>query len=247
MRAAARFFAVLAAVFSRPTAAFAFGRPIRIWLPHGITSTAPVIDKLFYTILAITGIAFVLVQATLLFFLIRYRRQPDRRAAYTHGNTLAEIVWTAIPALILVALAFYSQRVWALVKGTPPSPDLEIEIIGEQFAWNVRYAGADGRLDTDDDITTINQLHIPEHKTVLFHITSKDVIHSFFVPQFRMKQDAVPGLKSHMWVQAVESGNFEIACAELCGLGHYRMRGYLVVEPQEAFDAWLVQARAEQQ
>ena len=223
------------------------GSGVRIWLPEGITTTAPEIDQLFYLVLTITGIAFCLVQVTLVWFLVRYRRREGRRATYTHGNTAVEIIWTVIPTLILAFLAFHSQRVWAKVRGTPPPPDVEIEVTGEQFAWNIRYAGADGMLNSADDITTINQLHLPVQQTVLVHIKSKDVIHSFFVPQFRMKQDAVPGLTSRMWVSATKTGNFEIACAELCGLGHYRMRGFLVIETPEAFQSWLAQQFAEQQ
>ena len=223
------------------------GSGVRIWLPEGVTTTAPEIDRLFYLVLTVTGIAFCLVQVTLVWFLVRYRRREGRRATYTHGNTVVEIVWTVIPTLILVFLAFHSQRVWAKVRGTPPPPDVEIEVTGEQFAWNIRYAGADGALNSADDITTINQLHLPVHQTVLVHIKSKDVIHSFFVPQFRMKQDAVPGLTSRMWVSATKAGNFEIDCAELCGLGYYRMRGFLVIETPEAFQSWLEQQLAEQQ
>ncbi len=219
---------------------------MKIWLPESVTTTASAIDQLFYVVLAITGAVFILVQATLVYFLIRYRHRPGVVAGYTHGNTLVEIVWTVIPSIILVFLALSSQRVWARVRGTPPPPDLEVEITGEQFAWNFRYAGPDGRLNTDDDITTLNQLHLPIHETVLLHLKSKDVIHSFFVAQFRMKQDAVPGLTTRMWIEATAAGNFEIACAELCGLGHYRMRGFLTLEPREAFDAWLAQTAAEE-
>ena len=215
-----------------------------MWLPEAVTTTAPEIDRIFYLVLWITGVVFVLVQATLLAFLVRYRRRPGRAAGYTHGNTAVEIVWTIIPACILVVLSLHSQRVWARVRGTPPPPDLQVEITGEQFAWNVRYAGADGAFGSSDDITTINQLHLPVNRTVLIHIKSKDVIHSFFVPQFRMKQDAVPGITTRMWVSATKPGHFEIACAELCGLGHYRMRGFLVLEPEEAFQAWLASTAA---
>jgi cytochrome c oxidase subunit 2 len=140
-----------------------------------------------------------------------------------------------------------SQGVWSQVRGTPPPEDLAIEITAEQFAWNIRYPGGDGRLNTPDDILTINQLHLPVDQTVLIHLKSKDVIHSFFVPQFRVKQDAVPGLTGRLWVAATKTGNFEIACAELCGLGHYRMRGFLTIEPPAAFQLWLAQQLAQQQ
>jgi cytochrome c oxidase subunit 2 len=228
--------------------AWAFGGSgARIWLPESVTTTAPQIDRLFYLILWITGIAFILVQGTLVFFLLRYRAREGRRAGYTHGNGLVEIIWTAIPAFILIYLGVENQQVWSKVRGAPPPPDLEVEVTGEQFAWNFRYPGADRALHTDDDVTTINQLHIPVHQTVLFHLKSKDVIHSFFVPQFRMKQDAVPGMTQRLWVSTTKTGNFEVVCAELCGLGHYRMRGFLVVEPADAFQAWLIQTKAEQE
>jgi len=217
-----------------------------VWLPEAVTTTAPEIDRLFYIVLAITGTIFLLVQSTLLVFLVRYRQRPGRRAGYTHGHVVVEIVWTVIPALILIYLAAHSQQVWATVRGTPPPPDLEVEIVAEQFAWNIRYVGADGVLHSADDLTTINQLHLPVGQTVLLHLTSKDVIHSFFVPQFRVKQDAVPGLTGRLWLAATKTGQFEIACAELCGLGHYRMRGFLTIESPEAFHEWLATTQAAQ-
>ena len=233
-------------VLVAPARAWAFGSSVRLWLPDAVTTTAPEIDRLFYLVLWITGVAFVLVQATLVGFLVVYRGRPGRRAGYTHGNTMVEIIWTVVPALILIGLLVKSQRVWAVVRGTPPAPDLEVQITAEQFAWNVNYAGADGAFDTADDITTINQLHLPVHHTVLIRLKSKDVIHSFFVPQLRMKHDAVPGLTTRLWVNATKTGQFDIACAELCGLGHFRMRGFLTLEPKADFDTWLAHTLAEQ-
>lgn len=238
--------AAIAASLLAAADAWAFGSGARIWLPEAVTTTAPEIDRIFYLVLWVTGIAFVLVQAALLVFLVIYRRRPGRAATYTHGNVMVEVVWTVIPTAILIVLAFQNQYVWARVRGTPPPADVEIEITAEQFAWNVRYAGGDGKLNTADDITTLNQLHIPVNEVVLFHIKAKDVIHSFFVPQFRVKQDAVPGMTSRIWVNAVKTGNFDIACAELCGIGHYRMKGFLTIEPLEAYQAWLAEQFAEQ-
>jgi cytochrome c oxidase subunit 2 len=237
---------LLLAVFSAPAPAWAFGTGMRVWLPEAVSTSGPQIDRIFHLILSITGAAFVLVQVALVYFLIRYRQRPGRPAAYTHGNTAVEIVWTVIPTAILLALLVQSQRVWATVRGAPPPPDLHVQIQGEQFAWNIRYAGPDGEFGTADDVTTINQLQIPVNQVVLFHLASKDVIHSFFVPQFRMKQDAVPGMTSRMWVSATKTGQYEIACAELCGLGHYRMRGFLQIVEPEAFQAWLVETKAQE-
>ena len=229
-----------------PAGAWAFGSGMKIWLPEGITTLSGTIDKLFYIVLGLTGAVFILVQGVLLFFLIKYRKRSGQKAHYIHGNAMAEIIWTAVPTAILVWLAFYNQAIWAKLRGTPPPPDLEVEVTAEQFAWNIRYAGPDNALNTADDILTLNQFHLPVDKTVLIHLKSKDVIHSFFVPQFRFKQDAVPGITGRLWVQPTRTGNYEIACAELCGLGHYRMRGYLSVEPADAFGAWLVEQAAEQ-
>ena len=239
-----RALAVVGIWLTSPATAWAFGsRGVRVWLPEGISTYAPAIDALFYIVLWITGAIFVLVEGTLVVFLIRYRRRRGHPASYTHGNQTAEIIWTVIPALILIFLAVYSQRVWSHIRGTPPPHDLEVRVTGEQFVWNIRYPGSDGIFDTADDITLINQLHLPVEQTVLFHLTSKDVIHSFFVPQFRVKQDTVPGFTGRLWIATTKTGSFEIACAELCGLGHYRMRGFLTIESAEAFDAWLIEQR----
>ncbi len=242
-----RWLAALGAWLAAQATAWAAGAPgVRVWLPEAITTTAPIIDRLFYLVLWITGIVFVLVEGTLIVFLVRYRRRPGAHAAYIHGNHLVEVIWTVIPALILIFLTGRSQHVWSQVRGTPPPADVEVEITAEQFVWNIRYAGPDGALNTPDDLLTINQLHMPVGQTVLIRLKSKDVIHSFFVPQFRMKLDAVPGITGRLWISATKTGHFEIACAELCGLGHYRMRGFLTIESPDAFRAWVTQTLAEQ-
>ena len=217
-----------------------------VWFPEAVSSYGVQVDRLFYLVLWITGAIFFLVEGALLWFLIRYRRREGRPASYIHGHAGAEIVWTVVPAIIVIWLAFTSQRLWAYIQGPPPPHQLEIGIKAEQFAWNVQYPGPDGRLGTADDITTINQLHLPVGQVVLVDISSKDVIHSFFLPQFRFKRDAVPGLTSRMWLQATKTGQYEIVCAELCGLGHYRMRGFVTIESPEAFQTWLQHTAAEQ-
>ncbi len=216
------------------------------WFPPSVSSYGADVDQLFRVILWITGAIFVLVEGALLWFLIRYRHRPGRAAAYVHGHTGAEVIWTVIPALIVGYLAFASQRVWARIQGPPPPHQLEVEVKAEQFVWNIRYAGPDGRLGSADDIETINQLHLPVGQVVLVHLKSKDVIHSFFLPQFRLKRDAVPGLTGRVWLQATKTGKFEIVCAELCGIGHYRMRGFVTIESPQDFQAWLASVSAEQ-
>lgn len=208
-------------------------------LPENLSTFGGAIDRLFYTILGITGFFFLLVQGLLLWFVVGYRRRDGARAHYTHGNAVLEIVWTAIPALILVGLTVASQRVWASVKREPPLHALEVEVLAEQFAWNVRYPGADGLFGTVDDITTVGDLHVPVHTPVVVRLKSKDVVHSFFVPQLRLKQDAVPGLPGRLWFAATQPGQAVITCAELCGFGHYNMRGVITIESLEVFQTWL--------
>jgi cytochrome c oxidase subunit II len=210
------------------------------WLPDASSTVAGPIDDLFYIILWITSAVFILVFSALIIFIIKYRHREGRRAVYTHGNNRLEVAWTVIPALILVFLAVISQSVWSDIKLDAPLADtsLVVSVMPRQFQWDIRYAGADGKFQTPDDITATNQLHVPMGRTVLLNMTAQDVIHSFFVPEFRMKQDAVPGMVTRYWFTATKSGAYEIACAELCGLGHYRMRGFLTVHPPEEFDAW---------
>ena len=215
-------------------------------LPPGASSYAVEVDRLFWTILLITGFFFFLVQAGLLLFVLRYRARPDRKAAYVHGSVWVEVVWTVIPALILLALTIASQKTWVEIRSPRQRPEtpFQAEILAEQFAWNARYPGPDGQLNTLDDVTTLNQLHLPLRQPTLLTIRSKDVIHCFFVAEFRTKQDAVPGLPTQLWVEPTREGQFEIRCAELCGLGHYRMRGFVTTEPLEQFQGWLVETKA---
>jgi cytochrome c oxidase subunit 2 len=189
----------------------------------------------------ITGIAFVVVEVGLLWFAVRYRARPDRKATYTHGNLRAEVVWTAIPAVTVVTLGVLSGGVWDRIKGrdSVPAGALPYRIVASQFEWNVTHAGADGVLGSGDDFTLRNQLHVPANQPVVVHLGSEDVIHSFFVPAFRIKQDAVPGREIRVWFEATEPGEYELACAELCGLGHYRMRAMVTVHAPDEFQAWV--------
>ena len=217
------------------------------WLPESISTYSDSIDHLFYIILIITSVVFFGVQIVLILFLFRYRYKKGAKAHYTHGNDRLEVIWTAIPAIILVFLAFYGQGVWDLVKKDIPQGEnvVSVRIQAEQFAWNVQYPGADGEFDTEDDIKTINQLHIPIGKPVKATLTSIEkedkpaVLHSFFLPEFRLKQDIVPGMAIDVWFEAIRTGKYEIACAEFCGLGHYRMKGFLNIHSEKGFEAWL--------
>ena len=208
------------------------------WLPPAASTFAGDIDFMFTLILVITGIALVLVEAGLIWFVIRYRGRPGRRAFYTHGSATAEVVWSAVPAVTVVILGIMSNGLWTKIKGresVPPNA-YPIGVHAKQFEWRITYPGPDGRLGTDDDFTVRNQLHLPVGRPVVTHLTAEDVIHSFFVPEFRVKQDAVPGMNINVWFQATKADSLELGCAELCGMGHYRMRARVWVWPAEKYD-----------
>lgn len=232
------------AAAAAPAAAGAL--PFWLRLPEQASTYAGQIDSMFHLIMWITGVVFVIVEAVLIYFLWRYRHREGRVVRYTHGNNRLEVVWTIVPALICVMLALLSRRLWEDIKERMPADAIQIEVVAEQFAWNIRYPGPDGKFATPDDIVTLNQLHFPVGKPVVATLMSKDVIHSFFLPEFRVKQDAVPGMKMRIWFEAIRVGNWEIACAELCGLGHYRMKGFVTVDTPEDFQKWLGEQAAAQ-
>ena len=213
------------------------------WLPLKASTFAGEIDGLFTAVLIITGIAFVVVEVGLVWFALKYRSRPGRTAYYMHGNNKAEIIWTAIPAVTVVALGLISNHYWKQMKGrnSVPADAYPIGVHAKQFEWQFTYPGPDGQLGTADDYTVRNQLHVPVNRNVVVVLTSEDVIHSFFVPVFRVKQDAVPGLTIRAWFNATVPGEYELGCAELCGMGHYRMRAHVTVHTQADFDAWVKQ------
>ena len=309
----------------------------RLGLPDGASTYSTAVDDLYVWIFWITTVMFVLTEGALILFCIIYRRRPGHRPAYTHGNTKAEITWTVVPALMLLAIAIVQIGTWNDIKKNfpPPGPGVtEVDTFGETYMWNFRYVGTKKRIEGETDATTQAALHIPFGDKVLLNIRSRDVIHSLFIPHMRVKQDLVPGIRQKIWFEpnriqlidlrkapspngeSVEDGTnpriprqkqqaewvneakeldkggrfkdktiavagyvinkdtglyqpvnpkskirllkdgdlveggtwdqcdycigiFDIACAELCGLGHYKMKGFLTVEPRKAYEAWL--------
>jgi cytochrome c oxidase subunit II len=210
-------------------------------LPHGTSTFVDKIDPMYYLILWITGIAFVVVEVGLIWFLFAYRARPGRRAEYSHGNMIAEITWTSVTAITVLIIGIMSVSRWNFIKGRQAVPPdaLAIKVHAKQFEWQITYPGPDGKLETPDDFQVRSQLHVPVNKPVLVLLDSEDAIHSFFVPSFRIKQDAVPGMNIRVWFQARETGDYELACAELCGLGHYRMRATVKVHAADEYDRWM--------
>ena len=214
--------------------------------PHDLSLHGHRIDEaLSYTTALITGY-FAVVVGVLGYCVMRFRDQPGRRAWYTHGNEPRHIAMTVLLALSVFVFVdtrlihTANEDVTEVFWNYPSGPDvLKVEVRAQQFEWHVRYAGPDGKFNTADDVETINQLHLPVGRPVVFQLRSKDVVHCFFLPAFRQKQDVNPGRTTRMWVQAREPGECEVACAQLCGLGHYRMRAQVTAEPAKDFDAWI--------
>jgi len=236
------------------------------WFTPLASEHGAAVDRVFVTVLIVTGIAFIAVQGLLALFVARYGANGGERASYWHDNPKAEAILIGITALTLTVLVFMGQSVWASIYfADRPEDALVVEITGQQFQWVVRYPGPDGELgasfgpdfinDTNnfigldrndpagaDDIMAVNLLHLVQGQPVRAIIRSTDVIHSFHVPNLRVKQDAVPGLGIEIWFTPTVPGTYEIACAELCGLNHFAMRGMLTVhEDQAGLDQFLAE------
>jgi cytochrome c oxidase subunit 2 len=211
--------------------------------PEDISTFGAQIDAMFHNIAWLLLVIFVLVELLIVVFMIQYRHRAGRKAAYIHGNMKMEIVWTAATALIMLVVGVASRGLWLDIKDPRrfPAGGLELTITAKQFEWNVTYPGADNRLGTPDDFVKRNQLHVPVNVPIRVMLKSEDVIHSFFLPELRLKQDAVPGMDIPAWFQATRAGTFTVGCAELCGLGHYKMKGTLTVHAADAWPQWYTQ------
>lgn len=235
------------------------------WLPELVSEHGAAVDRQLALTLLIAGIVFFAAQVGLGWFIWRYRARGTGRASYWHESPKLELTWTLITAVVFIGLAIQGNRVWAkyFLDDAPPDA-LTIEVTAQQFAWNIRYPGPDGKfgrtdpklmndalanyigLDPNDaagrdDILTQNLMAVPVGRPVRVIVRSKDVTHSFFVPQLRVKQDAVPGMAIGIHFTATKVGEYEIACAELCGMQHYKMRGRLLVMDPANFEKWLKQ------
>jgi cytochrome c oxidase subunit 2 len=221
------------------------------YLPvENISSFGPAIDGVIGLIFLITAGWLVLAEVILVGLVVWFRRREGKRALWVPGTGLKASAWIFIPVILVAvcdfAIEVASASVWDEVKVDVPQHEELVRITGRQFAWSFTYAGEDDMLDTDDDFTTVGELHIPRDKVVRFELESLDVIHSFFVPAMRLKQDAVPGRSIPGWFDANENGRYEIACAELCGASHTQMRAELVVQSPENFDSWARAAATQQ-
>jgi cytochrome c oxidase subunit 2 len=210
-----------------------------LYFPHDISTFGPSVDWLFELIFWIVVVTWLAVMITMVVFMIKYRTRPGRKAEYIEGNSSLEVTWTTATAVIMVVLALMSRSTWADIKEHGPPGQVFYKVTAKQFNWEITYPGPDGKLGTKDDVTLENDFHVPVNQVVRIDLTSRDVIHSFFVPNMRLKQDAVPGRIIHVWFEAREAGIYAIPCAELCGFGHSGMQGSLTVEAEADYQKWL--------
>ncbi|MHC5212202.1 MAG: cytochrome c oxidase subunit II [Planctomycetota bacterium] len=219
------------------------------WGPTPVASTeGHRVDFLFWMITALISGSFVIVLILLIVPVMRDRARAGHKASYDHGSSLHDKRFTAIVSLIVfivldasvlwITMNDLREAVWNVPESEQGS--FRVEVLAQQWSWNFRTPGTDGEFGTADDIVTINHLHVPEGRPVVFNLSSKDVIHSLFLPDMRIKRDANPGAINQVWFEAAEgmSGDYDILCAELCGYAHYQMHGTLTVVPPEAWDAW---------
>jgi len=213
------------------------------FLPENISSFGQAMDANMYLIYYLVGAWFILAEGLLIWFVWHYRRRPGRVATYQPGHTRKALAWVLVPTLLVLACDFAidakGSEIWRTIKLDTPKPDCLVRIEAQQFAWNFRHAGADLALETPDDVVTNGQLHVPVGKVVRFELVSKDVIHSFWVPNLRLKQDAMPGRTITGWFQADKIGHYGIGCAQLCGTGHRVMQATLIVESQADYESFL--------
>ena len=233
------------------------------WFPPPINAHGIAYDEQFMRTLIVTGVIFFLAQFALGWVIFKFRADGTR-ASFSHGNNKLEMLWTSATALLFLGLVLMGGKIWAGVHFEEAPPDaIPIEVLGKQFAWSFRYPGPDGKFgrtdlklvndsagnpfgldDKDpaskDDIVSAS-LKVPIGKPVKLLMHSRDVIHNFFVPELRQKQDIVPGMEIPMHFQADKLGVFEIPCSELCGLGHFQMRSTMTVLSEADFEKWKIQ------
>lgn len=209
------------------------------WFPAQGSSAAPKIDNLYDVLLIASVPVFVLVMSVALYSVFAFRAKPGDMSdgEPIHGNTKLEIVWTAFPAILLVGLCTYAYTVLTDIE-KKPKHEMVVNVTGQQFAWSFEYPRPGGGKPVKSD-----QLYLPDGAHVLFKIKSLDVIHDFWVPQFRLKIDAVPGLTTSYRVKTTRVGTYQVVCAELCGLGHSTMRQTAHVMPAARFNSWIAKKR----
>jgi cytochrome c oxidase subunit II len=209
------------------------------WLPDEASSQAHPMDTL-YDVLAVASVfVFALVMAILIVSVMHFRRRHGDLSDGDpiHGSTSLEVVWTAIPAIIVTGAAVYSGIVLHDIEDPKPNTKT-IDVTAQQFAWQFDYP--------DLGVKRAGELHLVKDTNYYFKLHAKDVLHSFWVPEFRLKKDAVPGMTTHLRIKPTRNGTYSLVCTELCGLGHSTMRARVIVQDQAAFDSWVQERKKAQ-
>ncbi len=204
------------------------------------------IDGLIILIAWLVGFWYVLCNIVFFYFIFRYRAKPGVPTSYVTGEEKELKRWITIPHLLVLVcdlfIIYGAVRVWVDVKQTlPETPYATVRVISQQWAWSFVHPGADGKLDTADDIKTVDDLHIVKDKPYIYELMARDVLHDFSVPVFRLKQDAIPGRTIKGWFQATATGVYDIQCAEICGIGHGVMAGRIHISTEEQHAAWIAE------
>jgi cytochrome c oxidase subunit 2 len=210
------------------------------------SSYAGSIDDVILLIAVLTGFWLVAAEGMFFWLLWKFRARPGTKSEYLTGNEKHIKRWITWPhGLVLVCDVFIiigAVQVWYNVKQRLPEADSTIRVIGQQWAWTFQHPGQDNQLDTDDDIFTVDELHVEVDKTYHFLLESRDVLHSFSIPVFRIKQDAIPGRTITGWFEPTLTGEHDLQCAEICGIGHGVMAARIHIEDSETHAAWIAAA-----
>jgi cytochrome c oxidase subunit 2 len=211
--------------------------------PVSASSYAGDVDFLIYTIAAIVGFWLLLAEGILFYFVFKFKAKKGKKAQYIAGESKEQMKWISIPHMLVlffdVIILAMAINVWYNIKQTLPAADETIRVIGQQWAWRFVHPGADSKLGTEDDIEVVDELRLKVGKTYHFKLESKDVMHSFSIPAFRFKQDAVPGRVITGWFKPTKIGAYDVVCAEMCGIGHGVMGGRVIVESVDDHNKWL--------
>jgi len=213
------------------------------WFPVQASAQSHNTDRLYYVLIIASVPIFVLVVTVILYSVWQFRMRPGQElmdGPPIHGNTRLEVLWTVVPSLLVVGLVAYSFVVLHDNETKPPGPELVVDVTGEQFFWSFHYPSATrGVPGVNSDV-----LYLPDNEDVVFNMVSKDVIHAFWIPAFRLQEDVVPGITTHYRVTPDRVGTYPAVCNLLCGAGHSTMRAPVVVVPQSTFQAWLTRQQA---
>lgn len=215
---------------------------IELFIPNGSTFGSD-IDFLFDLITYIVGFWFILVQAIIFYFIFRFRKKPGVKAQYISGEEHHETKWLHWPHYLVIVcdviIIVITVRIWLDVKMDLPPPEDKIRVVAQQWTWIFVHSGPDGKLDTEDDVATVNDLHLKVNTLYHYELQSRDVLHDFSIPILRLKQDAIPGRTITGWFEPILTGQYDVQCAEMCGIGHGLMAARVTIESEESYNEWL--------